>query len=144
MSTLVPGLLVIFRLFESFCIGQIGHHQHIKGNIGMPSSWPTLVQLGKLLPLHILFPYMVISSHFSPQVTQHWLIFLVFLFYCVFSWPRALAARVYCVIKYYQLEIKTIYLYTGELGYDGPLYYRFSHMTDNMLGPSPMHIKYLS
>ena len=34
--------------------------------------------------------------------------------------------------------------YTGELGYDGPLYDRFLHMTDGMLGPSPMHIKYSS
>ena len=25
--------------------------------------------------------------------------------------------------------------YTGELGYDGPLYDGFLHMTDNMLGP---------
>ena len=33
---------------------------------------------------------------------------------------------------------------TGELGYDGPLYDRFLHMTDDMLAPSPMHIKYLS
>ena len=33
---------------------------------------------------------------------------------------------------------------TGELGYDGPLYNGFLHMTDDMLGPSPMHIKYLS
>ena len=33
---------------------------------------------------------------------------------------------------------------TGELGYDGPLYDRFLHMTDDMLGPSSMHIKYLS
>ena len=33
---------------------------------------------------------------------------------------------------------------TGELGYDGPLYDVFLHMTDNMLGPSPMHIKYSS
>ena len=33
---------------------------------------------------------------------------------------------------------------TGELGYDGPLYDGFSHMTDDMLGPSPMHNKYLS
>ena len=33
---------------------------------------------------------------------------------------------------------------TGELGYDGPLYDGFLHMTDDMLGPSPMHIKYLS
>ena len=34
--------------------------------------------------------------------------------------------------------------YTGELGYDGPLYDGFLHMTDNVLGPSPMHIKYSS
>ena len=30
---------------------------------------------------------------------------------------------------------------TGELGYDGPLYDGFLHMTDVMLGPSPMHSK---
>ena len=35
-------------------------------------------------------------------------------------------------------------LHTGELGYDGPLYDGFLHMTDNMLGTSPMHIKYSS
>ena len=34
--------------------------------------------------------------------------------------------------------------YTGELGYDGPLYDGFLHMTDDMLGPSPMQIKYSS
>ena len=33
---------------------------------------------------------------------------------------------------------------TGELGYDGPLYDGFPFMTDAMLGPSPMHIKYVS
>ena len=33
---------------------------------------------------------------------------------------------------------------TGELGYDGPLYDGFLAMTDDMLGPSPMHIKYSS
>ena len=33
---------------------------------------------------------------------------------------------------------------TGELGYDGPPYDRFLHMTDDMLGPSLMHIKYSS
>ena len=33
---------------------------------------------------------------------------------------------------------------TGELGYDGLLYDRFLHMTDDMLGPSPMHIKHSS
>ena len=37
-----------------------------------------------------------------------------------------------------------LFIYTGELGYDGPLYDGFLHMTDNMLGHSPMHIKYLS
>ena len=39
---------------------------------------------------------------------------------------------------------ETHILITGELGYDGPLYDGFSHMTDDMLGPSPMHIKYSS
>ena len=33
---------------------------------------------------------------------------------------------------------------TVELGYDGPLYDGHLSMTDNMLGPSPMHIKYVS
>ena len=33
--------------------------------------------------------------------------------------------------------------YTGELGYDAPLYDRFLHMMDDMLGPSPMHSKHM-
>ena len=33
---------------------------------------------------------------------------------------------------------------TCELGYDGPLYDGLLSMTDNMLGPSPMHMKYVS
>ena len=33
-------------------------------------------------------------------------------------------------------------MYTGELGYDGPLYDGLLSMTDDMLGP--MHIKYVS
>ena len=32
---------------------------------------------------------------------------------------------------------------TGELGYDGPLYDGLLAMTDNVLGPSPMHINYV-
>ena len=43
-----------------------------------------------------------------------------------------------------QEETPDYLLYTGELGYDGPLYDGFLHMTDDMLGPSPMHIKYSS
>ena len=34
--------------------------------------------------------------------------------------------------------------YTGELGYDGPLYDGLLSMTDDMLGPNPLHIKYVS
>ena len=33
---------------------------------------------------------------------------------------------------------------TGVLRYDRPLYDGFLHITDDMLGPSPMHIKYSS
>ena len=33
---------------------------------------------------------------------------------------------------------------TGELGYDGPLYDELLSITDDVLGPSPIHIKYLS
>ena len=33
---------------------------------------------------------------------------------------------------------------TGELGYDVPLYDGSLHMTDDMLDPSSMHIKYSS
>ena len=32
--------------------------------------------------------------------------------------------------------------YTDELGYDEPLYDVLMSMTDDMLGPIPMHIKY--
>ena len=33
---------------------------------------------------------------------------------------------------------------TDKLGYDGPLYNGFLQMTDDMLGPSLVHIKYSS
>ena len=33
---------------------------------------------------------------------------------------------------------------TGELGYDGPLYDGFLHMTEDMLSPSPILIKHSS
>ena len=36
-----------------------------------------------------------------------------------------------------------IFKNTGELGYDGPLYDGLLAMTDDMLGPSPMHINYV-
>ena len=46
------------------------------------------------------------------------------------------------------IELKEVnkchFLTRGELGYDGPLYDGFLHMTDDMLGPSPMHIMYSS
>ena len=32
----------------------------------------------------------------------------------------------------------------GKLGYEGPLYARLLAMMDDMLGPSLMHIKYVS
>ena len=45
---------------------------------------------------------------------------------------------------YNHYNIELLSTGTGELGYDGPLYDGFLHMTDNMLGPSSMHIKYSS
>ena len=39
------------------------------------------------------------------------------------------------------LQTAFYFIYTGELGYDGPLYDGSLHMTDDMLGPSSMHIK---
>ena len=36
-----------------------------------------------------------------------------------------------------------MYIYTGVLEYDGPLSAGLLAMTDNMLGASPMHIKYV-
>ena len=50
----------------------------------------------------------------------------------------------YMYILYIISMYMYLYIYTGELGYDGPLYDGLSHMTDNILGPSPMHIKYVS
>ena len=47
-----------------------------------------------------------------------------------------------CVYIYVYINIY-IYVYTGELGYDGPLYDGLLTMTDDMLGPSPMHINYM-
>ena len=49
-------------------------------------------------------------------------------------------------VKDLQLDSKLnlIVFNAGELGYDGPLYDRLLAMTDDMLVPSPMHIKYVS
>ena len=44
----------------------------------------------------------------------------------------------------YSIRIGLKIICTGELGYEGPLYDGFLQMTDDMLGPSPMHIKYSS
>ena len=63
--------------------------------------------------------------------------------------PRALGVLVLGTPLYSQITTANMYLlikirYTGELGYDEPLYDGFLHVTDDMLGPSPMHIKYSS
>ena len=57
--------------------------------------------------------------------------------------PRA-HNQLYPNIVYIDRKYKLPLPSTGELGYDGPLYDRFLHMTDDMLGPSPMHITYSS
>ena len=48
------------------------------------------------------------------------------------------------IVQYLLAECRHLAVYTGELGYDGPLYDGFLHITDDMLGPSPMQIKYSS
>ena len=54
----------------------------------------------------------------------------------IFSW---------CFISYSLFLFELfLYAYTGELGYEGPLYDGLLAMTDNMLGPSSMQIKYVS
>ena len=51
----------------------------------------------------------------------------------------------YRCIDYIRLDFVIILnTNTGELGYDGPLYDGLLHMTADILGPSPMHIKYVS
>ena len=57
---------------------------------------------------------------------------------CLNTWNAWRTCIVSAFIIYVMLNC------TGELGYDGPLYDRFLHMTDDMLGPSPMHIEYSS
>ena len=57
----------------------------------------------------------------------------------LFRWAQAAKVdtqnNMYCI---YKSNTK----YTGELGYEGPLYDGYLHMTDDMPGPNPMHIKY--
>ena len=57
------------------------------------------------------------------------------LVYCVHLCNLPIRRRLY--------QYTYIYVCTGELGYDGPLNDGLLSMTDDMLGPSPMHIKYL-
>ena len=47
-------------------------------------------------------------------------------------------------LRAYLVKSNTIMTYTGEPGYDGPLYDGLLSVMDDMLGPSPMHIKYVS
>ena len=61
--------------------------------------------------------------------------FVFMIFPCTFSSLLAHAAS--------RRSVAAFTAYTGELGYDGPLYDRLLAMTDDMLGPSPMHIKYV-
>ena len=42
------------------------------------------------------------------------------------------------ILSVNSIVLISVFRNTGELGYDGPLYDRFLHMTDNMLGPSPI------
>ena len=46
--------------------------------------------------------------------------------------------------RIYYYFIFFVLCYTGELGYDGPLYDKFLHMKDDMLRPTPMDVKYMS
>ena len=43
-----------------------------------------------------------------------------------------------------KFELIGVNINTGKLGYDEPLYDGPLHMTDHILCPSPMHIKYVS
>ena len=47
-------------------------------------------------------------------------------------------------IRIFCIEILKMFHVTGKFGYDRPLYDGFLHMTDDVLGPSQMHIKYSS
>ena len=71
-------------------------------------------------------------------------VFCLTFFICIlantFYWRTSVLIQ-WHLDRMYSLTRKCI---TGELGYDGPLYDGFLHMTDDMLGPDPMHIKYSS
>ena len=62
------------------------------------------------------------------------------------SYPTILKLFIYLFIYLFICLFNYLFNYscTGELGYDGPPYNGLLHMTDDMLGPSPMHIKYSS
>ena len=63
------------------------------------------------------------------------------------SWPSS-SARKSHLPGHPDLDIRHriyryTYIYIGELGYDKPLYDGLLSITDDMLGPIPMHIKYV-
>ena len=51
---------------------------------------------------------------------------------------------VFYVIECFHGYVNASYQNAGKLAYDRPLYARLKYMMDDMLGPSPMHIKYVS
>ena len=71
--------------------------------------------------------------------------FMIGRYWVVFISPQLFLCPTGCRTCIYRVTCFSLWISsTSELGYDGPLYDRFLHMTDDMLGPSPMHIKYLS
>ena len=55
-----------------------------------------------------------------------------------------LADDIVCFLQQLRMLRVPVRNTTGKLAYNGPLYARLLAMTDDMLGPSPMHIKYVS
>ena len=62
---------------------------------------------------------------------------------CLYHFDGIFVIRVVFVKCYFNVPSPyCLQCYTGELGYDGPLYDGFLHLMDDMPGPNPMHIKY--
>ena len=72
---------------------------------------------------------------------QYFMIFQYEIIVCTYLISLCVIVFIFAVLLFCQNI--SLLIYTGELGYDGPLYNGFLAMTDDMLGPSPMHINYM-
>ena len=86
---------------------------------------------------HLIHKLVYMWSKFKSKCEGPYILYIIMIIICIYI-------IIYIYIQVNLDMTKDQKRGVAHLRYDGPLYNRFWHMTDDMLGPSPMHIKYSS